>query len=28
MGNKIKDPNVDRGTEYREEKLKEEVKDI
>jgi hypothetical protein len=28
MGNKIKDPNSDLSTEFKEEKLKEEVKDI
>lgn len=28
LGNKIKDPNTDLSTEYNEEKLKEEVKDI
>ena len=28
MGNKIKDPNTDLGTEHNEEKFKEEVKDI
>ena len=28
MGNKIKSPNSDLSAEYREEKLKEEVKDI
>ena len=28
IGNKIKDPNTDLDTEYKEEKLKEEVKDI
>jgi hypothetical protein len=28
MGNKIKDPDTDLGTGYKEEKFKEEVKDI
>ena len=28
IGNKINDPNTDVGTEYKAEKIKEEVKDI